>query len=268
MQNYNTVEEKAAQWNISSRHIQYLCRNGKIEGAIKRAGSWFIPEDMPSPAKNSKSGAGKFSFAGTKKRIFNSAIKLFMLRGFDNVSLRDIASDVGIRQSTIYNHFKSKQEILDTIYDFFCHNFLKDRLSLKDMETIVQKESLMDIIGYIRYDFNEEYEQDMSEITKIIFQRIGIDERAREIGKSLMIDEGVKYVEDVFSMAVETGRLAPFDTHLLAVFINSVRVFTLYNWILDPPQENMIKLLEDEQDLYRLSTGFLKDLNNVGVMDL
>jgi len=261
MKNYKTIKEKAIEWNVSLQHVQYLCRGGKIEGAIKRAGAWFIPDDTPNPIKNTKSGTKGFQFIGTKNKIFNSAIKLFMMKGFNNVTLRDLADDVGIRQATIYNHFKSKQEILDAIYDFYCHYYLKDRPSMEDMEPVIQNATPLEIIGKIRYDFQEDYEQEMSDITKIIFQMLAIDDRAREIGKSLMVDEGVKYVEDIFNRGIEIGRFAPFNTHALAVFINSVRIFSLYNWIVDPSPANMEKLDGDEHALYQYATGFLTDLN-------
>lgn len=260
MKNYNTIEEKTLEWNVSARYIQHLCRTGKIEGAIKRAGSWFIPDDTPVPIKNTKSNVKDYKFVGTKSKIFDCAIEMFMLRGFNDVSLRDIAQNVGIRQSTIYNHFRSKQEILDVIYDFYCYYFLRDRPSLDDAETVLKNGNLMDVIRCIRYDFKEDYEQRMADISKIIFQRMGIDARANEIAKSVMVDEGVRYVEAVFDKAVETGRLAPFDTHVMAVFINSIRVFTLYNWIVDPSLENMTKLAEDEQAIYKYAASFITDL--------
>lgn len=257
---FETVEDKAAEWNVTPRHVQYLCRTGKIKGAVKRAGSWFIPDDVPTPLKNTKSNAADFEFVGTKSNIFNSAIELFLLKGFDNVSLRTIAHKVGIQQSTLYNHFKSKQDILNTIYDFYCHHFLKERPSLECMKTKMETEEIMDIIRHIRYDFKEEHLQKMNDITRIVFQRIAIDERAREIGKSLMVDEGVKYVEDVFNLGIKNSRFIPFDTHIMAVFINAVRIFTLYNWIVDPSPDNMKKLALDENMLYKYAAKFIKDL--------
>lgn len=260
MQNYETAEEKAAEWDVTPRHVQYLCRTGKINGAIKRAGVWFIPDNTATPVKNTKANAQSFQFIGTKKKIFESAIELFMLRGFNDISLRDIAESVGIQQSTIYNHFNTKQEILDTIYDFYCRHYTKNRPGSDEMDNIIREGSLMDIMNSIRYDFEEDYLQKMSDITKIIFQRMNIDGRAREIAKSLFVDEGIKYVEDVFKRAVEIGRLAPFNTHAIAVLINSVRMFTLCNWLVDPSPCNMDKLLRDEQTLYGYAAGFIKDL--------
>lgn len=260
MYNYKTVEEKAADWNVTPRHIQYLCRLGKIQGATKRAGSWFIPEDAPSPIKNTKKDAKAFNFSGTKQNIFNSAIQLFMTKGFGYVSLRDIASSVGVRQSTIYNHFASKQEILDTIYDYYCYYFLKDRPDMSEIEHVLRHKSLLEVIQHIRYDFKEAYRQKLSDISKIIFQRIAIDERARQISKTLIVDEGIRFVEDVFNKGVEMGRFAPFDTHAMAVFVNSVRIFTFYNWIIDSSIENIIQFSSDEQTLYSYVTVFIEDL--------
>lgn len=52
----------------------------------------------------------------TKQRIFNSACKLFAEKGFDNVTMEDITSAVGLTSGTFYRHFKTKQEILAIVY--------------------------------------------------------------------------------------------------------------------------------------------------------
>lgn len=54
----------------------------------------------------------------TKEKIIETALDLFSQRGYDGVSVRDIARAVGIRESSIYNHFESKQAIFDGIVDF------------------------------------------------------------------------------------------------------------------------------------------------------
>ena len=43
----------------------------------------------------------------TKEKITETALDLFSQRGYDGVSVRDIARAVGIRESSIYNHFQS-----------------------------------------------------------------------------------------------------------------------------------------------------------------
>ncbi len=51
----------------------------------------------------------------TRQRILEAALDLFSQRGFEAVSVRDIAGAVGIRESSLYNHFRSKRDIFDTI---------------------------------------------------------------------------------------------------------------------------------------------------------
>ena len=264
MVNYKTAKEKAAEWNVSPRHIQNLCKKGEIEGAIKKVGAWFIPDNALLPIKYTKSNAKDFHFIGTKKKLFECAVKLFMLKGFEAVSICDIAEAAGITQSSLYNHFKSKQEILDIIYDFYCYNHQKNRPDLESIEPILHSGSLFDIITSVWYEFDPEYLPNLLDITKIIMQRNSFDERAKEITKSLLIDSGVKYVESFFNRAVEIGRLAPLDTHAMSMFINAVRTYTLNIWIVDSSPETTKKVTEDEMKLYQIATNLLIDLKPLG----
>ena len=47
----------------------------------------------------------------TKEVILYESLKLFADKGYDGVTVRDIAAEVGIKQSSLYKHYKSKQEI-------------------------------------------------------------------------------------------------------------------------------------------------------------
>lgn len=261
MNQYKTTEEKAEQWGVTPKTIQNLCRQGKIPGAVKRAGVWFIPDDTPNVLRNTKSSAKSFHFVGTKKKIFDTAIELFMKNGFENVTIKDIADAVGIRQAAIYNHFSSKQKILDTIYDFYIHHFLVDRPSLEDLEPVLQNGSTLEIIESVRYEFKGEYiKQNMLEITLLAFQRQGIDERARELIKTLMIEGGINFVESVLNRAVEIGRLAPFDTHTISLLVNIIRIYTLHISLVDPSPVSIEAMLKDEKALYELASSHLTDL--------
>lgn len=45
-------EEKAIEWGISVRAVNKLCKDGKIEGAIKDKNKWIIPDDASKPTDN------------------------------------------------------------------------------------------------------------------------------------------------------------------------------------------------------------------------
>ncbi|ULQ61074.1 TetR/AcrR family transcriptional regulator [Brucepastera parasyntrophica] len=54
-----------------------------------------------------------------KKLILQSAKKLFSEKGYDATGMEEIASGAGVPKSLIYYHFKSKEELLDTITSIF-----------------------------------------------------------------------------------------------------------------------------------------------------
>ncbi|GAB3848401.1 TetR/AcrR family transcriptional regulator [Hymenobacter terrigena] len=45
--------------------------------------------------------------------ILDEAAKLFKLKGFGGTSMRDLAGEVGMEAASMYNHIKSKDEILE-----------------------------------------------------------------------------------------------------------------------------------------------------------
>lgn len=53
----------------------------------------------------------------TRQRILDAALALFSARGYDSVSVGEIAKAVGIKAPSLYNHFPSKRAIFDAIVE-------------------------------------------------------------------------------------------------------------------------------------------------------
>ena len=56
---YIRVTEAAVKWNVSERHVQRLCVEGFIKGAIKFGTTWAIPENAPKPTRTGKLKPGR-----------------------------------------------------------------------------------------------------------------------------------------------------------------------------------------------------------------
>lgn len=67
----------------------------------------------------------------TKELILLEALKLFADKGYDGVTVRDIAAEVGIRQSSLYKHFESKQDIFDTLVETMKNRFPQSSASFQ-----------------------------------------------------------------------------------------------------------------------------------------
>ncbi len=55
----------------------------------------------------------------TKEQILEASLDLFASKGFHGTSMREIAQEVGIRKSSIYNHFSSKDDLLESLTDIY-----------------------------------------------------------------------------------------------------------------------------------------------------
>ena len=61
------VKEAAARWNLTEQSITGMCRSGKIPGAFKAGGTWYIPADAEKPVDGRvRTGAYKNASSKTK----------------------------------------------------------------------------------------------------------------------------------------------------------------------------------------------------------
>lgn len=57
------------------------------------------------------------NFSSTKERIIYESLRLFSEKGYDGVSMREIAAAVEIKAASLYAHFQGKEAILQGIID-------------------------------------------------------------------------------------------------------------------------------------------------------
>ena len=63
----------------------------------------------------------------SSQKIKEVALQLFSTRGYEGTSLADIAELVGIKKSSIYNHYKNKDDLFLHIFETACHEELATR---------------------------------------------------------------------------------------------------------------------------------------------
>lgn len=62
----------------------------------------------------------------TRKKILAKALKQFSQRGYDAVSVGDIAAAVGVKAPSLYNHFSGKRAIFDAIVEAAAEQYEQD----------------------------------------------------------------------------------------------------------------------------------------------
>ena len=53
----------------------------------------------------------------TKRKIFETSMKLFAEKGYDATSIEEITATVGVAKGTLYYHFSSKEEIFNFLVE-------------------------------------------------------------------------------------------------------------------------------------------------------
>jgi AcrR family transcriptional regulator len=76
-----------------------------------------------------------------QSEIINTAIKLIGEGGIQALTIKNISSEIGIAESALYRHFKSKIEVLSTLLDFLgviiiSHYENVDKLKISPFEKI------------------------------------------------------------------------------------------------------------------------------------
>ena len=121
----------------------------------------------------------------TKEKIFDVSLDLFSKKGYDSVSLREIAEEVGIKKSSIYSHYPSKEAILMDIFEYFTDQFeYGELLNSKDLLLTEDNDTLFENPELFYHQGSEAIKQMLSEernlkIWKLIFIQMHYNETIR-----------------------------------------------------------------------------------------
>ena len=172
----------------------------------------------------------------TKSQIFNSALRLFAENGFEKVSVRSIADAVGIQAASIYNHYGSKEQIMEACYDFYLKNRYNTRLAREQYEPIMKNGTKEEVLNVLNYSWETSISESMLHSFVFIFSRIYTDSRAREIFAS-EINGSIQYLNEFFNFGIETGRFDTFNIPTISAIFLSSRLFTAHSATIWPEQD-------------------------------
>ncbi len=75
---------------------------------------------------DSLGGQARAVVADKREAILRAAIKVFAQKGYFNSKVADIAKEAGIADGTVYLYFKSKEEILHSVFDRAMEEFIAE----------------------------------------------------------------------------------------------------------------------------------------------
>ena len=135
-----------------------------------------------------------------KEKIFQVSIELFSKYGFDGVSVRQIAGEVGIKESSIYNHYSSKQEILNAILEYYIEEMVSDDIPLKQASLNLDKG--FDFFYKAGSDafLSKLKEERMMKITRLLFIESYHNDEVRDFLKKSIIEAPIEGWISLFNL--------------------------------------------------------------------
>lgn len=199
----------------------------------------------------------------TKEKIIDESLSLFSVKGYKGTSVKNIADAVGIKDASLYKHFKSKQEILDTLVDM-----IKRHIDEMSEEFGLPESSDLNQAVAMYAQFNESM---LVEFSKKIFLfylkdsvlsrfwRMGTIEQYQnskvyEVFRKLFLEDSITYQTGLFAEMSREHIFIQADPQVMAISFYTPIFFLLskYACTVDKESEALEILDKQVREFYRI----------------
>lgn len=151
----------------------------------------------------------------TKRKIFETSLKLFSEKGYDATSIEEITATVGVAKGTLYYHFSSKEEI----FNFLVEEGMK--LLINSIEIKIAKcDNVLDkikAVSLIQLKAVAKYEN----LLTIVLSQVWGNETRNVFCKQKVI-EYIDVIQKIVQEGVDNGDIVNCNAEMLASEIFSL----------------------------------------------
>ena len=137
--------------------------------------------------------------ADKRRLILDAAVRVFARQGFNGCRVSDIADEAGVAYGLVYHYFRSKDEVLDTLF-LERWNVLLEAIRETDRQDISPREKLHAIASFIV----DSYRHD-PDLMKVII--VEVTRAANSFGQTHLakIREAYELIANIVAKAQEDG---------------------------------------------------------------
>ncbi|MGC8819707.1 MAG: TetR/AcrR family transcriptional regulator [Fervidobacterium sp.] len=168
----------------------------------------------------------------TKEKIIEAARKLFSEKGFEGVSMEDIALTAGVRKSLIYYYFPSKELLFEEVWISVIDELERDVFEEVENENSIVKAIKKLIKKYVEFAMNKE------ELSKLIAkERMNVLESSQNLSKAKSrYEKLLDKVQKIFERGKQENVLNDVDPLTATEIISSVDSI---------PRKSLLKSIEE-----------------------
>ncbi|MCG8589678.1 MAG: TetR/AcrR family transcriptional regulator [Proteobacteria bacterium] len=182
-----------------------------------------------------------------RTRILNAARQLFGERGFEQVTMSEVAAAAGVSRATVFNYFPAKYNLVEAITEEVFAYFsamLNTALAHDQHPTPVLVRALFSHMAGIEM-YRSFYSGVFREIVRL---RVGLDEGG-DAGR--MREASLQLLEQLMARGQERGELlARVSAAELAQAFDSLTNGTIVHWLYEDASDSLRARLERTADIF------------------
>ena len=177
----------------------------------------------------------------TKRKIFETSMKLFAEKGYDATSIEEITATVGVAKGTLYYHFSSKEEIFNFLVEEGV-KLLQNSIDIKTskIENYIDK---IKAIVLIEIKIVMKYE-DL--ITILVSEFLGKEKRNIKCKKHIF--EYINKIEHIVREGIKKGQIKEGNAELIASVIYGIIGSTLVYKLKNNSDIDVLKMYKDYEN--------------------
>lgn len=189
------------------------------------------------------------SIMRTRDKIIFESLKLFSSKGYDGVSMREIAAAVGIKGASIYNHFKGKEDIFNAIFGEMTKRYENAAAIMKiptEQEATVylntdENQLIQMAEGLFAFFTEDEF--------AVLFRKLLISEQhksplAAKCLKKYYLEAPIQFQGRIFEGMQRCGAFQNYDASIMALHFYSPIYYILNKFDLGSPSKDCMEELK------------------------
>ena len=151
----------------------------------------------------------------SKNQILKAALKIFVVNGYSNTKMDDIADEAGFSKGAVYHHFSSKDDLFFSLIDYWEASFLPKFYS-NNYSNVSLVKVLKELASEVSSNFKNKKYLFLAELE--IWALSNRDSKVRERTKKLY-NKMLSHLENIFTNAINDGEYKNIDPGMAAMAV-------------------------------------------------
>jgi AcrR family transcriptional regulator len=172
----------------------------------------------------------------TKDKLLNAAEHIFLDKGYDNATTREISARADLGAGTFYVHFRDKRGIFDALVRRSNREMHRKWLKARSPDMSVEEQ----VVAALRVSF--EYFRNNAALSRLIY----IEGPPVDAEYTMRLHTGIgAELHEILKDGIESGRISEIEPAVLATVIMGISV-VMGRWLLSPQPPDNAKEMEEE----------------------